>query len=128
MYLPTEPHIDISQDGGLLCAVFPPPRHWGAWVYLAWLASLLVLSVHGILEDTAHAAAAGDVAQVVFNLVILGPWLALLLLTAYRLLFFAAGRELILLDGEHLILRREVPLLTRERKYISSEIQELRAD
>jgi hypothetical protein len=63
----------------------------------------------------------------VFLPLFLGLWLTFGALGCYRLLFVAAGRELVIIDAAHLTFRREMPLFTRVRTYPLAEVRNLHA-
>jgi hypothetical protein len=90
---------------------------------LAVMASELPAS----LAKTRFANATEAAVLLTFLLVFVVTWLMVGALGTYRLLFDAAGRELVTVDRTSLTLRRDMPLFTHVRTYDLREMQNLRA-
>jgi len=81
----------------------------------------------GLAAGPANTTLGDTIAVVALNILFLSIGLTIGAFGVYRLLFNAAGRELVVIDTAWLTFRREMPLFTRVRTYRLSDVRNLRA-
>ena len=103
---PAKPRAIVSHDAGLLKIVIPARRQWFAMIFLSfWLCGWLVGELTALVILLSGKAKGPPIAFLVFWLTFwtLGGTLALL-----NVLWMAAGREVITLEGPRLVIRQEI--------------------
>jgi hypothetical protein len=103
---PSKPRAVVSHDAGLLKIVIPARRQWFAMIFLSfWLCGWLVGELTALFILLSGKFKGPPTAFLVFWLAFwtLGGTLALL-----NVLWMAAGREVITLEGPRLVIRQEI--------------------
>ena len=128
---PSRPQATVSEDDRSLRVVFPPPQRWTARMVLPLWLGIFIFGLVAMARDLpaglANTRPTETVLVITFLLFFLSMWLTVGALGLYRLLFNAAGRELVVIDTARLTFHREMPLLTRVRTYQLPDVRALRA-
>jgi hypothetical protein len=125
MIEPSTPRATISEDGGGLRITIPARRHWFLIIFLAaWLCGWLVgeISVPIRLFDPELGWR-----EKLFTAAWTLMWTVGGCLFIYVWLWNISGREVVLIDGVSLTIRRHTRVFTRSQSFDLTEVRDLRA-